>query len=154
MPQILLSWIGNTDLRAPREPETVGLGPIAQACAEREFSKIVLLTNYPEDQIAEYRKWLKKRVSGAVEVVFTSLTSPTYLWQIYEFARDVSVTVKADAPSGTALVFHPSPGTPAMAAVWIILAKTRCPAELIESSPKTGVRTASVPFDIAADFIP
>jgi len=51
-------------------------------------------------------------------------------------------------------VFHLSPGTPAMAAVWIILAKTRFPAELIESSQKYGVKTASVPFDIAADFIP
>jgi len=41
-----------------------------------------------------------------------------------------------------------------MAAVWIILAKTRFPAELIESSQKHGVQTVSVPFDIAADFIP
>jgi len=41
-----------------------------------------------------------------------------------------------------------------MAAVWIILAKTRFPAELIESSKEHGVRTASVPFDISADFIP
>ena len=41
-----------------------------------------------------------------------------------------------------------------MAAVWIILAKTRFPAELIESSKEHGVRTASVPFDISAEFIP
>ncbi len=41
-----------------------------------------------------------------------------------------------------------------MAAVWIILAKTRFPAELIESSPKHGVKTASVPFDISAEIIP
>jgi transcriptional regulator with PAS, ATPase and Fis domain len=41
-----------------------------------------------------------------------------------------------------------------MAAVWIILGKTRFPAELIESSKDHGVRTASVPFDISADFLP
>jgi len=41
-----------------------------------------------------------------------------------------------------------------MAAVWILLGKTRFPAELIESSKERGVRTASVPFDISADFIP
>ena len=41
-----------------------------------------------------------------------------------------------------------------MAAVWMLLAKTRFPAELIESSREHGVRTASVPFDISADFIP
>jgi hypothetical protein len=41
-----------------------------------------------------------------------------------------------------------------MAAVWIILAKTRFPAELIESSQQEGVKTASIPFDISAEFIP
>jgi transcriptional regulator with PAS, ATPase and Fis domain len=50
--------------------------------------------------------------------------------------------------------FHLSPGTPAMAAVWILIAKTSFPAELIESSREHGVRTANVPFEIAADFIP
>ncbi len=54
----------------------------------------------------------------------------------------------------TGSTFHLSPGTPAMAAVWIILAKTRFPAELIESSIQHGVRTASIPFDISADFLP
>jgi len=41
-----------------------------------------------------------------------------------------------------------------MAAVWIIIAKTRSPAQLIESSAHEGVKIASVPFDISADFIP
>ena len=41
-----------------------------------------------------------------------------------------------------------------MAAVWIILSKTRFPAEIIESSLKHGVQTTSIPFDISADFIP
>jgi transcriptional regulator with PAS, ATPase and Fis domain len=41
-----------------------------------------------------------------------------------------------------------------MAAVWILLGKTLFPAELIESSKEFGVRTAVVPFDISADFIP
>ena len=52
------------------------------------------------------------------------------------------------------LTFHLSPGTPAMAAIWIILGKTRFPAELIESSREHGLRVASVPFDMSADFLP
>ncbi len=47
------------------------------------------------------------------------------------------------------LTFHLSPGTPAMAAIWVILGKTRYKAELIQSSRQKGVETASVPFDIA-----
>ena len=54
----------------------------------------------------------------------------------------------------TELTFDLSPGTSAMAAVWIILAKTRFPAVLLESSREHGVRVASVPFDISAEFIP
>lgn len=42
----------------------------------------------------------------------------------------------------------------AEAAPWIILAKTRCPAELIESSIKHGVQTVSIPFQLGADFLP
>lgn len=155
MTSILVSWIGNTDLRAPREANEVGLGPIAQACDGRKFDQVVLLTDYPENRINEYGKWLKQRVSCPIEFHFTSLSSPTHFGEIYEFARSVTEKVKNHNASGDAeLVFHLSPGTPAMAAVWIILAKTRFPAELIESSQKHGVKTASVPFDIAADFIP
>ena len=52
------------------------------------------------------------------------------------------------------LSVHVSPGTPAMQAVWVLLAKTRFPAALIQSHEKTGVRTVSVPFDIAAEYVP
>nr|WP_305798545.1 sigma 54-interacting transcriptional regulator [Myxococcus sp. CA033] len=41
-----------------------------------------------------------------------------------------------------------------MAAVWVLLGKTIFPAELIESSREQGVKTAEVPFDIAAEFLP
>ena len=40
-----------------------------------------------------------------------------------------------------------------MSAVWVILAKTRFPATIIESSKEHGVREVSVPFDISADFL-
>ena len=40
-----------------------------------------------------------------------------------------------------------------MAAVWILLAKTIYPGELIESSRERGVRTVSFPFEISAGLI-
>jgi transcriptional regulator with GAF, ATPase, and Fis domain len=154
MSSTLVSWIGNTDLRAPHDEKVVGIGPIAQACSAREFDRVVLLTDYPEQKISEYRKWLKKRLTCPLEIHLRTLSGPTNFGEIYEAARSV---VESQLKAGTKnpdLVFHLSPGTPAMASVWIILGKTRFPAELIESSQKYGVRTASVPFDIAADFIP
>jgi transcriptional regulator with GAF, ATPase, and Fis domain len=41
-----------------------------------------------------------------------------------------------------------------MAAVWILLGKTKYPSEFLESSKQSGVKTAHVPFDIAAELIP
>lgn len=52
------------------------------------------------------------------------------------------------------LTYHLSPGTPAMAAVWIILAKTQFPATLIESSKEHGMRIVDFPFDISAEYLP
>jgi transcriptional regulator with PAS, ATPase and Fis domain len=50
------------------------------------------------------------------------------------------------------LTFHLSPGTPAMAAIWLLLAKTRYSARLIESSREQGVKEVSIPFDLSAEF--
>lgn len=63
-------------------------------------------------------------------------------------------SVKKNHGTDAVLYYHLSPGTPAMAAVWILLAKTIYPAELIQSSREQGVQLAHIPFDIAAEFIP
>ncbi len=39
MPNVLVAWLGKTDLRAPAESESVGQGPIAQALASRGFDE-------------------------------------------------------------------------------------------------------------------
>jgi transcriptional regulator with PAS, ATPase and Fis domain len=41
-----------------------------------------------------------------------------------------------------------------MAAIWLLLAKTRYPARLIETSKEHGVKEVVIPFDLAAEFIP
>ena len=113
-----------------------------------------LLSDYDEKAVGPYLKWLKARTTTRIEVVHERLSGPTQFGEIYEAAvRGVQRAI-GDGQREVALTFHLSPGTPAMAAVWILLGKTRFPAELIESSKEHGVRTASVPFDISADFIP
>ncbi len=87
-------------------------------------------------------------------VCHKSLSGPTQFGEIYEVAVRVVTESLVRYGKDSELTFHLSPGTPAMTAVWIILAKTRFPGELIESSLKHGVRTASVPFDMSAEFIP
>ena len=135
------------------ENATVGVGPIAQALDARRFDASFLLTDHG-DEAATYIRWLEAR-SGATEINLLpeQLTGPTEFGEIYGAAVRACEQALA-TKRGAALTFHLSPGTPAMAAVWIILAKTRFPAAMIESSREHGVRTASVPFDISADFLP
>ncbi len=154
MRKTLVSWIGNTDLKAPLQQAEVGFGPLAQALSAREFDQAVLLTDFPKETVDPYLGWLKKQVEIKTIVLRNKLSSPMNFGEIYTAAVDACEKAVGNGAETPNLTFHLSPGTPAMAAVWIILAKTRFPAELIESSLRHGVQTASVPFDISADFIP
>ncbi|MGA6962788.1 MAG: sigma-54 dependent transcriptional regulator [Xanthobacteraceae bacterium] len=151
---MLVAWIGSADLNAPKLTDETNVGPIAQAVRERAFDRTLLLANQDPKAIETYVQWLRSRTDLPIEVEQVRLTSPTDFEEIYKRAIDAIEkrrTTRSELPK---LTFHLSPGTPAMAAVWIILGKTRFPAELIESSREHGVRTVSVPFDISADFIP
>jgi transcriptional regulator with PAS, ATPase and Fis domain len=153
MENILICWLGKTDLRAVTESDQVGLGPIAQAVTSRPFNKVVLINDYPELEGITYIQWLKTLTSADVILEQEKLSGPTKFGEIYEAAVRVITEILRKQKREANLTFHLSPGTPAMATVWIILAKTRFPAELIESSQEHGVSTASVPFDISAEFI-
>jgi len=154
MRNILVCWIGHTDLKAVNKAEKIGLGPLAQAAVARSFDEIALLSDYPKAQVSKYLAWLKDHSPAKVTAYYEKLSGPTQFGEIHEAAvRTISDVLKR-CGAEVQLTFHLSPGTPAMAAVWIILAKTRFPGELIESSLQHGVQTASVPFDISAEFIP
>jgi len=151
---ILFAWIGMTDLKASRGELGTALGPIGQALEKRGFSHLVLISDHAADIENKYIAWIKSKFDLPVTKFHVKLTSPTRYDEIYKAAKDaVEKTVTKQGKDGK-LIFHVSPGTPAMAAVWIILAKTAFPAELIESSPQAGVQTVSVPFDLSVEYLP
>ena len=132
-----------------------GVGPVAQALRARAFDHAFLVTDHDGEPVNRYHEWLDERAAGTVvSLLHEPLSGPTEFGEIYEAAVRACEQALGGDPDNTSLTFHLSPGTPAMAAVWIILAKTRFPGALIESSRAHGVRTASVPFDISADFLP
>ena len=157
MKKVLLCWIGATDLRAS-QGDDVGEGPIAQAVEKLGFDEVFLISNYlkPEERVrvTAYIEWAKKRSSTPYQLYEEKLSSPTHFGEIYEAAVRVCRASLDEQPEQVELTFHLSPGTSAMAAVWILLAKTRFPAALIESSIEHEVQPVSVPFDISAEFLP
>jgi DNA-binding NtrC family response regulator len=154
MHKVLVCWIGHADLQACTGELNSSLGPIASAVLALPFNDIHLLSDHRQEQTSHYLEWLKAHTKARVSVHQEPLSGPTQFGEIYKAAARVVSDVMSQLQSPYQLTFHLSPGTPAMASVWIILAKTRFPAELIESSPQHGVRIASVPFDISAEFIP
>jgi DNA-binding NtrC family response regulator len=154
MSKILVCWLGFTDLRAAQKTPEVGLGPIAQKIHARPFEEVVIISDHTREATEAYVEWLKTQKTTPVFVHYEKLSGPTNFRDIYEAAVKVLTSIRERHGRDVNLTFHLSPGTPAMAAVWIILAKTRFPAELIESSLQEGVKTTAFPFDISADFIP
>lgn len=152
--KILICWVGNTDLKAIDGTDGVVDGPIAQAVAWGSFEQVVLLSNYDKFKSNAYVGWLKERYSGKISLKPIKLSSPTEFGEIYQAVVSEVNTLQDELGKDIELTFHLSPGTPAMSAVWILTAKTRFPAQLIESSRERGVRVASIPFDISADYIP
>ena len=154
MKSILYSWIGFTDLKASWKEKNIGLGPIAQAVSERSFQEVILIYDISDSDCKEYVNWLTTLTPAQIQTKKAVLSSPTHFGDIYEAAVGVIEETLESEADDIELTYHLSPGTPAMAAVWIIIAKTRFPATLIESSIKGGVNDASIPFDISAEFIP
>lgn len=151
--RLLVSWIGSADLRAPGSEEEFGIGPVAQALEARKFDRVLLLADQEKSKLRRYEGWLRTRLAGSKRCVLglehVQLRSPTDFDDIYSAVTQTLERLLAELPEEPDLTFHLSPGTPAMAATWVILGKTRYKAELIQSSRERGVETASVPFDIS-----
>jgi transcriptional regulator with PAS, ATPase and Fis domain len=151
MARVLLAWIGDVDRRGASAD---GSGPIAQAVAARDFEHVVLLNNYAEERARVFERWLKKKTKASVAVRQYALSSPTAYAEIYSAVTQSITWAHENYGAKAKLTFHLSPGTKAMGAVWIIVAKTRVEAQLIESSTQAGVATVDVPFELSAEFIP
>ena len=153
MPAVLLAWLGQTDLdcASGRRP---GRGPIASVVAARAFDALVLLSNYAPAQNRAFADWLAGANAPPLHLRHEPLHDPTDYGAIHAAAVRALDFARDKFGAGADLAVHVSPGTPAMQAVWVLLAKTRYPAELIQSHAQTGVRTVSVPFDIAAEYVP
>jgi transcriptional regulator with PAS, ATPase and Fis domain len=148
-----MSWIGQTDLDVAAGDPKAGLGPIATAISAQKYDVLCFLSGYQPEKVDSYVKWLRERSSADILPRLVPLSSPTAYGEIYQAAVHELETLQKNFPNAN-ITFHLSPGTPAMAAVWIILAKTRFPARLIESSRDAGVRVVSVPFALTAEYLP
>ena len=151
-PHTLVAWIGRADLKASTGDPAAGLGPIGQAVSAEAYKAVHLLADFTPTETGSFKKWLAKQTDAKIQLHPVKLSSPINFGEIYESVVEVLKTI--GQAGGVPMTYHLSPGTPAMASVWILLAKTTYPARLIQSSSQKGVEEANIPFDIAAEFLP
>jgi DNA-binding NtrC family response regulator len=165
--KVLVQWIGHSDLRAlaaslpitkrkrildviKGEAAADGdLGPTKTLLSGQKFDEIRLLSNYN----TEWNKWFQGWLETPTILTEVSLIKPTDYTNIFRIVDEqLSVLKQSKDWGNTELCLHLSPGTPAMAAVWLLLGKTRYPATFYETwNGKWWI--TDVPFDLV-DVIP
>jgi DNA-binding NtrC family response regulator len=156
MDRVLVCWIGHTDLRAAQGEASAGLGPVGHALKERAFDRVALLSNYPKKDGAAYVRWAESQTSAKMELRQVELEDPTDFAGIYQIADTALAALREkqrESQAELSLTLHISPGTPMMAAAWILLGKTKYPAEIIQTSRERGLQTVAIPLDVAAEFV-
>jgi transcriptional regulator with GAF, ATPase, and Fis domain len=131
-------------------PRTDDLGPTKTLLTNEAFNEIRLLSTYPEKWNRAYVNWLGRKA----EVVCAELKAPTDYAAILRIAdAELSKLKQRKTWESTQLCLHLSPGTPAMAAIWLLLGKTSYPAIFYETFNGKSWRT-DVPFDLTIDVLP
>ena len=166
--KVLVQWVGHSDLRAMAASlpaskqktifDSIGggpaiggdAGPTKTLLASVKFDEVHLLSNYDKD----WNKWFQAWLGAPSSVVPVELASPVDYARIFEVADEQLSRLKSTPAWGDSeLCLHLSPGTPAMAAVWLLLGKTRHTATFYETSRAGKCWITDVPFDLV-DVIP
>jgi DNA-binding NtrC family response regulator len=155
-PSYLISWIGRQDLEGCQQEPSAG--PIVDFLRGHPTVTAVLLSDWPKDDESSYLSALRQAVTAAVRVRHTKLKDPTDYLGIFR-AADHALAELVRETSVSEIAIHTSPGTSAMAAVWILLAKTKYAGATLFKSwlDKDGaphLAEVEIPFDLTLDVLP
>jgi len=157
MKKILLSWIGITDIEAVKKDASSAdsIGPLAMAVKACSFQQLFLLSSFSKHDNDSYVSWINQlSPETCINVQKADITNPMNFEEIYLASTKLCELVTQKFGSDASLVYHISPGTSAMTAVFILISKTIYPGEIIRTSIQHGVEPVYIPFDISIDFIP
>ncbi|MDY3562695.1 sigma 54-interacting transcriptional regulator [Gemmata sp. JC673] len=164
--RLLVSWIGHNDLAAMARESSdavrdavlettrwkslggTGTGPVRTAVDSGAFAHAHLLSNYSRELNAAYRKWLGRPCT----VHEVELTDPSDYAQVVACADRVmrELHQKHKAAEWCILL---SPGTPAMAAIWVLLGKSRYPARFYQTFGGN-MAEAVIPYELIDEYLP
>lgn len=164
--QRLISWIGHADIMAMAEDlgeEGKKLldaakirgkygqspGPLKTALTAKPFEEIHLLSNYPTTVHRPFAKWL----GGSPIIHSVELADPTDYDGIFQAANAVLAEIAHGDQNSAKLSILLSPGTPAMAVVWVLLGKSRYPATFYQTN-RGDLVEARIPEALFEEVVP
>jgi hypothetical protein len=165
--RVLISWIGPADLCVMAAEQIAviqqkigevvggmcplknGVGPVRTLVQAESFVQTYLLSNYTKDTTELCLCWLKQEA----EPSYISLSSHTDYGEIYAAVdtKRLAITT-AFAGQKYELFILLSPDTFAIAAIWVLLGKTKYPACFYQShEDKTWI--TNIPYDLTVDSL-
>jgi len=162
--KVLLSWIGNNDLKSVNTGER-SKGMLIAFLNSEYFSDIDechLLFNKNTEAAREKTKYLKHIKdlfsNDKTLVVHEFDLAPDSFRQIYKNANDIIEKIKAESHGKVNLFYHLSSGTGQTAAIWTVISRTKHPGVLYMTyldgkSKALKTKIAEIPFDIDESYI-
>ena len=154
MKKILLSWIGETDLRLFEDKEDSGpvLGFLEQEVGKSQFC--YLLFNYDYKRVRPFLNHLSISFPDLIiNPISAEVSDPTSYAEIYPLVYNLlSETRQNPELEAYQLNILLSPGTPTMQSVWVLLAKTQFPA-VCWSGFKGQYSIVELPFKIELEYL-
>jgi DNA-binding NtrC family response regulator len=125
-------------------------GPLKTAVSLGRFDEVHLLSNYAAVVHKPFARWL----GDGPTIHAVELPDPTDYPRVFEVV-DRTLAGLAGRKQGKAfeLCILLTPGTPAMAAVWVLLGKSRYPAVFYQTF-RNQLRPTTIPYDLVDDFVP
>lgn len=152
--RLLLTWLGKHDLDAVGDGT---YGPIGSILAKSDapYDEVKILTNNWFDRLEDYQSWLSKTLAGirrqvAITIVKVQLKSPIDYPCIYAIAEN---ELSQASPESYLVTLNLSSGTPAMAAVWVLLGKGIYNTKLVQTSVQHGLSDVTLPVNIALESL-
>ncbi len=127
-----------------------GKGPIGTLAECERFDEMHFLSNYDRAQSEAFVAW----IGSQAHLHGVAIKNPTDYREIFDvtdgFLREVT---ESAGPGNVDLCIHLSSGTPTMAAIWVLLGKSRYPATFFQTYKNEAFLT-EIPFDLEFDYVP
>ena len=94
----LFAWLGNSDLRASEDAPDGDSGPILMALETGAYERLVLLSDHGQQRTQNFVAWLSGKFTGATDVRYAKLRSPTDFEDIYKAANGAVSAARSSSP--------------------------------------------------------